>query len=78
MRLYSSISKMSVKYVCILYVSTSCPLEIQQIMNNTLKSTMKSKLIHSFEDSVYNRTSFYLVGTDIIDDAVNLYSNALK
>lgn len=46
------------KVLCIVYVSESRPAVIQQLLEHA-SSTGGARLVHSFSDVFYNRTSFY-------------------
>lgn len=66
-------------YLCIVYVSEALR---RPVLTRLRESTSRGvKLVHSFEDPVYNRTSFYLTSsseTALIDGALNLCSLAFE
>ncbi len=48
--------------LCIVYVSEAVNVSILQQLIGNIEACVRAKLVHSFKDTTYNRTSFYLVG----------------
>eukprot|EP01031_Cornospumella_fuschlensis_P026196 gene26196-31633_t len=60
--------------VCIVYVSEA----LSNLILDQLKATICTNCIHSFSDSVYNRTSFYLAGPNLVEKACLLCETAYE
>ncbi len=57
------------RYLCIVYVSEGKNKLLLQSIHEFIKISMKSTYFaHTFVDYAYNRTSFYFIGTHIIQD----------
>eukprot|EP01031_Cornospumella_fuschlensis_P025515 gene25515-30805_t len=60
--------------MCVVYVSEA----LSNLILGQLKATIRTNCIHSFSDAVYNRTSFYLAGPNLVERACLLCETAYE
>lgn len=65
---------------CIVYVSEAANVSVLEKLSQTLLGCDHSWLLHSFRDTVYNRTSFYIAGDSlpVQNAALNLCKEAFS